>query len=203
MPNNPNLPASGLLYNDKNPTELSFSGADVLLYASINNGITTNRYELGAIETISISTHRDTAPVRVIGQDAPVAYRGGTRTVSGTMIFSKVYNGAFEQMILENNLFAVGDIKGIQSPDRMPPFHIQLHVATEYSDAARVAHLRDITIMDSGQTVSIHDVYTEQSYSYVAREFIDFVENSELEIGAAKDQRNLTTLTSIYNNLWG
>ncbi len=178
-------------------TQISFSGCDTVVSANINGKV----YILGSLETVSISTFMDTAPVRVLGKDAPTRYKQGTRTVSGTMIFSKVYKGEMEKMIKENYQFAIGDVKGQQAHDRLPPFDVTINVATEYSPETKTANLLGVTITAGGMTLSVHDVYTEQTYSFVALEYIDLHDGNSTDIGESNNIKDVLTLSSIYNSI--
>ena len=148
----------------------SFSGSDVVCTAALQGSKTP----LADIQTISISTHRDTSPVRTLGIDRPIQYTQGTRTVSGTLVFTKIYESAFEGLIQSGAIAPIGDTRGYPSADRLVPFDIHMEKATEYGNDAESATLRGISLMTSGQVVSIHDVYCEQTYNYVALEFLDF-----------------------------
>lgn len=85
---------------DADQTNTSFSGADIRAIAyrpgfrlnPADVGNTANSdggtFELGAIQTLSISTFRDKKEVRSLGFQGVQSYVRGSRTIAGTMIFS-------------------------------------------------------------------------------------------------------------------
>lgn len=147
-----------------------YSGTDILTYLRINGKI----YPLGNLETCSVSTHRDTTPVRGFGEDAPIDYWQGTRTISGTMVLAKVHYSELDKVIEDNPSLALGDIRGYKSPDRMPAIDLLFVKCTEYGEHVRngmmpvddktSAELLGVKFMSSGFVMSVHDVYSEQTF---------------------------------------
>mgnify|MGYP001564868458 CR=1 FL=1 len=167
---------------EKQFDEQSYSGVDIIAIAKISN-VQTNKtkyFNLGNIQTISISTHRDTVPVRTLGFDRPKKYKQGTKSTSGSLVFTKVNYSEWDLMIAENATLALADSRGYQAPDAVPEFDMLLFKGTEYPDMTRLktgrehAHIKNMTLMTSGTVLSIHDVLTEQTFNYVALEFKDF-----------------------------
>jgi len=164
----------------------SFSGSDIVASISIpGHALDTIPadgedshlgafYTIGNLQTISISTHRDLAPVRALGYDSPITYKKGTRTVSGTIVFVKVFNEKIQEFFKNYVESAVLDVRGFRAFDRTLPFNIQLTQANEYGSTSGSAYLTGVQLMDGGTVLSINDIYTEQTYTYVAREFLDF-----------------------------
>jgi len=162
----------------------SFSGTDIVASISVNpldvipadgeNAVLGAYYTIGNLQTISISAHRDLAPVRAIGYDSPKTYKKGTRTVSGTIVFVKIHKDKIQDLFKNYVESAHLDVRGFRSFDRTLPFNVQLSQSNEYGVDTSSAYLIGVSLMDSGTVVSINDIYTEQTYSYVAREYLDF-----------------------------
>lgn len=169
--------------DDHSFNNYSFSGVDIVPIAVLDG----RRYELGNIQTISVSMHRDTSPVRSIGKDAPNAYSQGTRTISGTLVFTKLNFSDWDVMVDKHSAASIGDIRGYPAAERVQKFNIEIHKSNEYSSHLDRAVLRDITIMSGGHTMSIHDVYTEQVYNYVAIEYLDFGKEDIVENKGPKE----------------
>jgi hypothetical protein len=157
----------------------SYSGADIIVVATLGG----RNYMLNNLQTISISSYKDVSPVRAIGHDGPLAYAGGTRTISGSLVFTRTLKSEFDEMIKGNSQFAIGDLHGYQSGDRMPRFDITMYRATEYGDYVvdeklkkdeSIARLIGVSLMMNGTVMSIHDVYSESTFNYVALEYQDF-----------------------------
>lgn len=122
--------------------------------------------ELGELQTISYSIHRENSPIRTLGHVNPRGFVKGSRTIAGSLIFT-VFNEyafyrikQFKQALLNKNYAPVADM--------LPPFDVVLTFFNEYGLAAKMK-LYGITIVDEGQTMSIDDLITEQTYTYMAR----------------------------------
>lgn len=156
-------------------SNMSFSGTDIsaaMVIPTINreNGSIegTDILELGELQTISYSMHRENSPVRTIGHVNPRGFVKGGRTIAGSMIFT-VFNEyafyrikEFRQIMGETGLFFA------PLADMLPPFDVVLSFFNEYGLAAKMK-IYGITIVDEGQTMSVDDLITEQTYMYMAR----------------------------------
>ena len=156
-------------------SNMSFSGTDIsaaMLIPAINretgNAEGTDILELGELQTISYSMHRENSPVRTIGHVNPRGFVKGSRTIAGSLIFT-VFNEyafyrikEFRQIMSERGLFYA------PLADMLPPFDVVLSFFNEYGLAAKMK-IYGITIVDEGQTMSVDDLITEQTYTYMAR----------------------------------
>jgi hypothetical protein len=122
--------------------------------------------ELGELQTISYSIHRENSPVRTLGHVNPRGFVKGSRTIAGSLIFT-VFNEyafyrikEFKKALLERNYAPLADM--------LPPFDIVLTFFNEYGLAAKMK-IYGVTIVDEGQTMSVDDLITEQTYTYMAR----------------------------------
>jgi len=122
--------------------------------------------ELGELQTISYSIHRENSPVRTLGHVNPRGFVKGSRTIAGSLIFT-VFNEyafyrikEFKRALLEGNYAPLADM--------LPPFDVVLTFFNEYGLAAKMK-IYGITIVDEGQTMSVDDLITEQTYTYMAR----------------------------------
>lgn len=156
-------------------SNMSFSGTDIsaaMVIPAIDrktgNIEGTDILELGELQTISYSMHRENAPVRTIGHVNPRGFVKGGRTIAGSLIFT-VFNEyafyrikEFRQMMSQQGLFFA------PLADMLPPFDVVLSFFNEYGLAAKMK-IYGITIVDEGQTMSVDDLITEQTYTYMAR----------------------------------
>ena len=137
---------------------------------------------LGELQTITISSARSFGPVRRLGEIEPVCYKGGARTIAGTMVFAVMNKDVFAQMYqgladgMSENI-----TKGPDFVDSMPPFHILIRGYNEYGASAS-ALLIDAKITNFGTTFSVDDMFTESTYNYVAKHYIPFVNDWKQEI---------------------
>jgi hypothetical protein len=156
-------------------SDMSFSGADI--HATIiipkigENGYLTNEgdvLEMAELQTVSYSMHRENSPIRTLGHVNPRGFVKGARTIAGSMIFTQFNEYAFYR--IESFRKILADSKGFYAPlaDMLPPFDIVFSFFNEYGMAAKMK-IYGITIVDEGGVMSIDDLITEQTYTYMAR----------------------------------
>ena len=145
----------------------SYSGCDITVTASlplINGEAVGKYYVLGSIQTLSISTHQDKRPVRSLGVINAKDYVMGPRTIAGSMVFA-VFNKHFATEIM-NDLGATSG-EGVVLPDEIPALDITVNFANEYGRMSRMA-IYGVKLINEGQVMSINDLYTENTYQFVA-----------------------------------
>lgn len=158
MPNNTyNIPG----YN-------SYSGTDMTVLARLSNihGSTSAEkvYSLGSLQTISISTHQDKQPIRAIGNMNAIDYTMGQRTIAGSLVFA-VFDKHFAMDMMQDIKNITG--KELPMPDELPPIDLSLVFANEYGRTSRMA-LYGVRLINEGQVMSVNDVYTENTYQFIA-----------------------------------
>ena len=173
---------------------ISFSGADAVATMIIpvigEDGKITNDgdvIELGELQTLSYSIHRENSPVRTLGHVNVRGFIKGGRTIAGSLIFTVFNEYAFYKIKKYRELLARRN--GFFAPlaDMLPPFDIVISFFNEYGQSAKMK-IFGITIVDEGQTVSIEDIITEQTYTYMARGIQPMVKmDISSEIGSTKD----------------
>lgn len=156
-------------------SDMSFSGADIHATMVIpkigEDGFLTNQgdiLELAELQTISYSMHRENSPIRTLGHVNPRGFVKGARTIAGSMIFTQFNEYAFYRIDAYRKLLA--DTKGFYAPlaDMLPPFDVVFSMFNEYGLAGKMK-IYGITVVDEGSTMSIDDLITEQTYTYMAR----------------------------------
>lgn len=153
-------------------SNMSFAGVDIqatMVLPRIGDQTSSDDgdfIELGELQTISYSIHRENSPVRTLGHVNPRGFVKGSRTIAGSLIFT-VFNEyafyrikEFKKALLNRNYAPLADM--------LPPFDVVLTFFNEYGLAAKMK-IYGITIVDEGQTMSIDDLITEQTYTYMAR----------------------------------
>lgn len=156
-------------------TNESFSGCDMvatMVVPSTKTGA-SRMYSVGEIQTISYSIHQDRRPVRSIGNINAKDYVMGQRTIAGSLVFA-VFNKHFAYKIMKdlsedfNNGYAF-------LIDEIPPFNIILSLANEYGLRSKLV-IYGIRLINEGQVMSINDIYTENTYQFVATD-IEYLNN--------------------------
>lgn len=176
-------------------TNLSFSGCDMIATANISLGLSGRSYfvTLGSIQTISYSIHMEKSPVRSLGNVNAKDYVYGQRTIAGSLIFA-VFNrhvlyelfekirGEYPELLNNKNIIM----------DEIPPFDIAISYANEYGIRASMA-LYGVRIINEGQTMSINDIYTENTYQFVATD-IEYLSSDEARGGLNKGKTSPVVL---------
>ncbi len=120
---------------------------------------------IGELQTISYSIHRENTPVRTLGHVNPRGFLKGPRTIAGSLIFTVFDEYTFYRIdeyrrAVEANFFPLSDM--------LPPFDVSITFANEYGVTSTMK-IFGLTIVDEGQTMSVDDLITEQTYTYMAR----------------------------------
>jgi hypothetical protein len=154
---------------------ISFSGVDAVATIIIPNfgqdGKMTGTGEtlvLGELQTLSYSIHRENSPVRTLGHVNPRGFIKGGRTIAGSLIFTVFNEYVFYRISQYQDYLAKKN--GFFAPlaDMLPPFDIVVSFFNEYGQGSKMK-IFGVTIVDEGQTISIDDLITEQTYTYMAR----------------------------------
>lgn len=141
------------------------------------------------LQTLTISSTRSCGPIRRLGEIEPIQYKKGARTIAGTMIFAMLSRDIFTQYMdriipgVQNNSWTGPDFV-----DQIPPFNILINMSNESGRAAS-GILIGVEIVNFGTTFSIDDMYTESTYSYVAKHYTPVVDDPETTL---KNFNNLT-----------
>ena len=156
-------------------SNMSFAGTDIsatMVIPNIDRATGTvgsmDILELAEVQTISYSIHRENAPVRTLGHVNPRGFVKGGRTIAGSLIFTVFNEYAFyrikeyRQIMEETGLFFA------PLADMLPPFDIVLTFFNEYGLGGKMK-IYGVTIVDEGQTMSVDDLITEQTYTFMAR----------------------------------
>jgi len=158
-----------------NTSQISFSGADAVATIIIptigSDGSVTGPgevVELGEIQTLSYSMHRENSPIRTLGHVNPRGFIKGGRTIAGSLIFTVFNEYVFYRLSQYKDLLARRN--GFFAPlaDMLPPFDIVVSFFNEYGNMSKMK-IFGVTIVDEGQTLSIDDLIIEQTYTYMAR----------------------------------
>lgn len=158
----------------------SYSGADIVATITPVGG---KPYVFGELQTISYSIHRDKFPVRALGSINPKGFSMGGRTIAGSLIFT-----VFDRHVLKEAIDGwwgwdqaiygaapagsrqlMDDMKYRMVTDEMPPFDVTVTFMNEYG-VGSVLRLYGVTIVDEGQVMSIEDMITENTMSFMARD---------------------------------
>lgn len=141
-----------------------------------------NAKVIGEIQTISYSIHMEKRPVRSIGNVNAKDYVMGPRTIAGSLVFA-VFNKHFAKDIIadHNGYFKEGTAFMV---DELPPFNIVISMANEYGLRSKLV-IYGVRLLNEGQVMSVNDVYTENTYQFVATD-IEYL-NDEVKYSSRPD----------------
>lgn len=188
---------------------ISFTGADAVATIIVpiigENGQVVSdgdAIELGELQTISYSIHRENAPVRTLGHVNPRGFIKGGRTIAGSMIFTVFNEYAFYRIKQYREFLARKN--GFFAPlaDMLPPFDIVISFFNEYGQAAKMK-IFGLTIVDEGQTVSIDDLIIEQTYTFMARGIQPLVKITTEMPDSTRDPKLVARDLQISRNVFG
>jgi len=154
-------------------SNMSFAGVDInatLVIPDFNEQgeitETGDVIELAELQTISYSLHRENTPVRTLGHVNPRGFVKGPRTIGGSLIFTVFNEYAFYRIKQFKRKLALLGYAPLA--DMLPPFDVVLTFFNEYGLYGKMK-VYGLTIVDEGQTMSVDDLITEQTYVYMAR----------------------------------
>lgn len=156
-------------------SNMSYAGTDIsatIVVPNIDRSTKTvgeaDVLEMAEIQTISYSVHRENAPIRTIGHVNPRGFVKGGRTIAGSLIFTVFNEYAFYRIKEFRNIMAETGLFFAPLADMLPPFDIVLSFFNEYGMASKMK-IYGVTIVDEGGTMSVDDLITEQTYTFMAR----------------------------------
>ena len=166
----------------------TFSGCDMVATILMPDAVTGQKqpYVIGELQTISYSIHQDRQPVRSIGNINVKDYVMGPRTIAGSLVFA-VFNKHFAKKIMT-------DISKTVSPgyafmiDELPPFDIVLSIANEYGLRSKMV-IYGIRLVNEGQVMSINDIFTENTYQFVATDLEYLTDENNYSSGYSNGRR--------------
>lgn len=148
----------------------TFSGTDTLAFMMLP-GCTP--ILLGALTTVSYSMYRNKKPVINIGRTNINGVTRGSRIFAGTMIFTLInqhwLRELCDQPAIKPWLGQYNELKA----DELPLFDIMIVSANEYGNWCEM-FIFGIDVTDEAQTVSVEDLFTENTLSFVARDISTF-----------------------------
>ena len=131
----------------------------------------------GEIQTLTVSMASSVGPVRRLGENKVIQYLNGARTIAGSMVFAMLNRDIFAS-ILQGSLpgYRKEAFTKPEFIDEIPPFQILINGENEYGASAS-GLLVDVKMTNFGTTFSVDDLYTEATYSYVAGQYVPFVDD--------------------------
>lgn len=147
----------------------SFSGTDTLVFILMPG---SNPVVLGSITTVSYSAYRTKQPVINLGRTNINGITRGSRIFAGTMIFTLINQHWLNELLETDNLKWLAQYQELKA-DELPLFDLMVVSANEYGSYVSM-FLYGVDITDEGQVISVEDLFTENTLSFVARDIETF-----------------------------
>ena len=149
-------------------TNVSFSGCDMVISALMKTSSGENvSVTMGSTQTLSYSVYRKLSPINAIGNINAKDYVGGPRTIAGSLIFT-VFNQHWGTELIDKWARAEGYSENRKIlMDEIAPIDLTVSMANEYGVCSRLA-IYGVRLFSEGQVMSINDIYTENTFQYVA-----------------------------------
>jgi len=126
-------------------------------------------HNMASLQTLSISTTRDHKAARVLGSSWAFDFGRGSRTVAGSLVFAMVNGDSFNDFRDATHTYVAQSKEDgyLYYADAIPPFNVIIRASNE-SGASLFGLLVGVRLTNTGMSAGIHDIYTEQVYSFVA-----------------------------------
>lgn len=138
---------------------------------------------LDSLQTLSYQVHADKRPVRSLGAKYPRGFTTGQRLVAGSMIFTLFKeHPLIPLMNLLNQAQSDGlapkdvDISSVIA-DQIPPLNLYIVGTNEMGNVAGMT-LFGVEFLNDGGVLSVQDVLSEITISYVARD-LDLIRSAD------------------------
>lgn len=139
---------------------------------------------IGSAITISYSVYRAKSPVYRLGDTTPNGFSIGKKTVAGSIVKAVMEEDELSNYI--NSLIAKGILGSSQvvsvndtsfakelstiMKDDLLDFNIILLFSSEYHDTVKQETIYGANIINNGQVMSVMDLFTETTFSFVAKD---------------------------------
>ena len=164
----------------------SFSGTDTLAFILMPG---STPVVLGSLTTISYSMFRNKKPVINIGRTNINGVTRGSRIFAGTMVFTLINQHWLKE--LQDQLDWLKEFEELKV-DELPLFDIMIISANEYGNYVSM-YIYGIDFTDEAQTISVEDLFTENVFSFVARDISVFKAGADASM-KKNDSRGHATL---------
>lgn len=145
----------------------SFSGTDTLVFIMMPG---STPVVIGSLTTISYSMFRNKKPVINIGRTNINGVTRGARIFAGTMIFTLINQHWLKE--LQEQIPWLSGYNELKV-DELPLFDMMIVSANEYGNYAYM-YIYGIDFTDEAQTISVEDLFTENTFSFIARDVSNF-----------------------------
>lgn len=160
---------------------------------------------LGSALTLSYSVHRDKVPVFNCGSHIVDGFSIGNKYVAGSLITMMNDTDEFAEFMKSisdthrddpySDIVSAKEVHSYMRDD-LVPFNVHLIFANEYSSKLKRIIIYDATFINNGQVMSINDLITENTMSFIARD-IDEQHDMGVPRGSISNSASYTKASSL------
>ncbi len=172
----------------------SFSGTDTLAFIMMPG---STPVVIGSLTTMSYSMFRNKKPVINIGRTNINGVTRGARIFAGTMVFTLINQHWLKE--LQDQLDWLSGYDELKV-DELPLFDLMIVSANEYGNYAYM-YIYGIDFTDEAQTVSVEDLFTENTFSFVARDISNF-QSGDINATTVKKSSNKSKYSEYTQKLY-
>ena len=151
----------------------TYTGSDLLIMIeAAEQSSDGRRYAKQLIEatTLTVSVHREVAPVRAGGYINPKGFALGKRTIAGSLIVTEFTQDVMMRFLQSLNISDGSKDTFYTKLDQLPPFNMTLLFTNEKGYASQ-RKLVGVKFVTDGVVYSIQDMLVERTFSYMALDF--------------------------------
>ena len=163
--------------------QYSFAGPDFTIWAyfpktnSTGDGVDLNTIQWGNLQTVTTSMSSSLSAVEQVGSSSAVDHTRGQKTYAGSLIFTVINKDPLKEILSQDMRGHMDFSPDFLTVDQLPPFNIVIETSSELlqksSDGAgpvgqSTKVITGVRIMQYGETISIDDMFLEQSHTYTA-----------------------------------
>lgn len=148
----------------------TFSGADIKAFCPLMIGGKAENVSFLELQTITVSTHRQTQQVFGSGTFGALGFTRGHRVIAGSLVVYDYIEGGLEKIKKYHPRLA--GITGRENilVDQIPPFNIIISYSNEFG-VSKYSAIFGVTFISHGHIVSINDLATETTMQYLALDY--------------------------------
>ena len=154
------------------------SSTHVVLEFPFENGL----LYMGSLVSLSYSTYRDKSPVFVCGATNIAGFAVGNRYVAGSMVLNVFLEDELSHFLSDKvkelyskettqypEIQTISKYMHSYAKDDLMYCDISIIFASEYHGESKIVKVRGATFVNNGQVMSVEDLTTENTLSYVAQ----------------------------------
>jgi hypothetical protein len=163
-------------------------------------------FTIATAQTLSIQSHTSKVPIRALGFNKVKGYTKGYTTHAGTIVFTVFNEHPLIKMLITPPSYWSHEQAGKAHPflgaaSQIPPFTITAVFANEYGTLSQL-NIYGVEFVNDGFVMSIHDIFLEQTMTFVARDVDPMVAVGRLRssVGTLDSSKWIDSASNLLNS---